>query len=141
MSEFPLDSRLEADSVLAAHYRQTAVRLMKTEPFFWVLLIPERTGITEWHDLNSEETRELTFLIHHISKGIKLTENADKINIGALGNIVPQFHFHIIARAKNDTAWPGPVWGSGPFAPASDRIILERCERLRAILAEITAQA
>ena len=37
-----------------------------------------------------------------------------KLNVAALGNLVPQLHVHIIARRTTDVAWPRPVWGVMP---------------------------
>jgi diadenosine tetraphosphate (Ap4A) HIT family hydrolase len=35
----------------------------------------------------------------------------DKVNVAAIGNLVPQFHFHVIGRWRTDPYWPGVVWG------------------------------
>jgi diadenosine tetraphosphate (Ap4A) HIT family hydrolase len=43
----------------------------------------------------------------------------EKLNVGALGNITPQLHVHVVGRRAGDPAWPGPVWGEGAAAPFS----------------------
>ena len=45
----------------------------------------------------------------------------EKLNLGALGNVTPQLHLHLVGRRAGDPAWPGPVWGVGTaqaYAPA-----------------------
>ena len=64
--------------------------------------------------------------IKSISKSIESHFNVDKVNIGALGNMVPQLHVHIIGRYKNDRAWPKAIWGtksSGTSDKMSSRLI------------------
>ena len=112
MPAFILHPQLENDSLFLTSTQNIQIRLVKDSRFFWLLLIPERNDITEWHELDKSELQALTFLISAFSRALKDIEKADKINIGALGNAVPQFHFHILARHYNDVAWPGPVWGT-----------------------------
>ena len=112
MPAFILHPQLENDSLFLTSTQNIQIRLVKDSRFFWLLLIPERNDITEWHELDKSELQALTFLISAFSRALKDIEKAYKINIGALGNAVPQFHFHILARHYNDVAWPGPVWGT-----------------------------
>ena len=112
MPAFILHPQLENDSLFVTSTQNIQIRLVKDSRFFWLLLIPERNDIIEWHELDKSELQALIFLISAFSKALKNIEKADKINIGALGNAVPQFHFHVLARHYNDVAWPGPVWGT-----------------------------
>ena len=121
---FTLDHRLEKDSEFIADWGVFSLRLMKDHRFFWLLIIPRLPDISEWHDLSAADLAKLNKLISYLSHHIKHIEKADKINIGALGNMVSQFHLHLIARHQGDAAWPGPVWGAGtavPPAPAKQR--------------------
>ncbi len=52
-----------------------------------------------------------------LSRSVGDSFQADKMNIAALGNVVPQLHVHVIARYEGDAAWPAPVWGNGPPQP------------------------
>jgi diadenosine tetraphosphate (Ap4A) HIT family hydrolase len=57
----------------------------------------------------------------------------DKLNIGALGNVVPQLHVHVVGRFRSDPAWPGPVWGHGsrtPYPPHAAAALIERAATL-----------
>lgn len=115
MSEdFELDSRLATDSVLIADGPLSQIRLMNDDRFPWIVLVPRVSGATEWIDLDGNQQRLLLAEINQISQHLKQKPNVSKINIGALGNIVRQLHFHVIGRHDGDPAWPGPVWGSGP---------------------------
>jgi len=120
MSDFELDSRLATDSVLVAEGPLSQIRLMNDERFPWLLLVPRVAGITEWIELDGEQQDKLRTELNRLSRALKVEDGVQKINIGALGNIVPQLHFHVIGRHPGDPAWPGPVWGSGQahrFAP------------------------
>ncbi len=121
---FTLDHRLENDSEFIADWGVFSLRQMKDERFFWLLIIPRLPAISEWHDLSAADLAELNKLISYLSYHIKQIEKANKINVGALGNMVSQFHLHLIARHHGDAAWPGPVWGAGttvPPAPAKQK--------------------
>ena len=63
--------------------------------------------------------------IARVARALKIVTGCDKLNIAALGNVVPQLHVHVIARRKNDPAWPKPVWGAVPARP-HDAGALER---------------
>lgn len=113
-SDFALDSRLAADSVLIADGPLSQIRLMNDERFPWIVLVPRAPGASEWIDLDGGQQRLLLAEINQISQLLKHTPGVTKLNIGALGNIVPQLHLHLVGRHDGDPAWPGPVWGSGP---------------------------
>ena len=112
-SDFVLDTRLAADSVLIADGPLSQIRLMNDDRFPWVVLVPRVPNASEWIDLDGAQQRLLLAEINQISQHLKQKPNVSKINIGALGNIVRQLHVHLVGRNENDPAWPGPVWGSG----------------------------
>jgi diadenosine tetraphosphate (Ap4A) HIT family hydrolase len=109
---FVLDPALAKDSVFVGKFSLSQVRLMNDARFDWLLLIPERARCCEWFDLLAHEQHQLHLEVMHLAKLMKLTTGCDKINIGALGNIVAQLHVHIIARHRQDACWPAPPWGS-----------------------------
>jgi diadenosine tetraphosphate (Ap4A) HIT family hydrolase len=65
---------------------------------------------------------------------LKKVTGCHKLNVAQLGNQVAQLHIHIIAREKNDAAWPGPVWGKAPRkaydAAARERLVAELRNKL-----------
>lgn len=110
---FPLDPRLAADSVFIADGPLSQVRLMDDTRFPWLLLVPRVEGAVEWIDLDGGQQRLLLAELNQVSQLLRAEAGVEKVNIGALGNIVRQLHVHIIGRNAGDAAWPGPVWGSG----------------------------
>ncbi|KAA0681511.1 HIT domain-containing protein [Roseomonas genomospecies 6] len=113
MTMFHLHDRLEADTVPVAHLPLCRVLLMDNRVWPWLILVPAQPGLTEIHQLSPEDRHRLideTALASRVLEGLFAP---DKINVGALGNLVPQLHIHVVARSRTDPAWPGPVWGSG----------------------------
>lgn len=127
-SDFELDTRLAADSVLIADGPLSQIRLMNDDRFPWVVLVPRVPGASEWIDLDGNQQRLLLAEINQISRHLKQKPNVTKLNIGALGNIVPQLHIHLVGRHEGDAAWPGPVWGSGPAQRFDPAMLAERVE-------------
>ena len=76
----------------------------------WFILVPE-TGTIEWHELPAPLRDQLLTASSILGAMLKNDEGCDKVNIAAIGNMVPQFHFHVIGRWKTDPYWPGVVWG------------------------------
>jgi len=110
---FDLHPQLAADTAKVADLRLCRVLLMKDARYPWLILTPRKNGLTEIHHLPSKERALLMEEIAFCAQTIETLFAPDKINIGALGNLVPQLHIHIIGRRTDDPAWPGPVWGVG----------------------------
>ena len=111
---FQLHKRLEEDLVYIGDLGLSKLLLMPDSSVPWVVLVPQKAGMREWHELSMEDQRLLLLEINKVSLTCYQLFEPDKLNIGALGNIVEQFHLHIICRYKNDKAWPGPMWGQSP---------------------------
>ncbi len=114
---FSLHPRLAADTVFVADWALSRVVAMNDARYPWLIVVPRRDGATEMFDLNAEDRRMMIEEIARASDGLKTLTAAAKINVGALGNLVPQLHVHIVARNPGDAAWPGPVWGHGTAQP------------------------
>jgi len=117
---FRLDERIAATTLPFSRLSLCSLRIMNDRRFPWLLLIPELPALCELHDLSAESWVLLGREMRLTSRALLHVTGADKINIGALGNIVPQLHIHIVARFTTDSAWPGPVWGK-EVAVAYDR--------------------
>jgi len=117
MERFELDPRLERDSRLVTIIGLCQLRLMRDRRWPWLLLVPQRPGMSEIFDLTPLDQTMLTFETGMVGAALKKATGCTKINIGALGNQVRQLHVHVIARFESDPAWPGPVWGVGRSEP------------------------
>lgn len=113
MTGFDLDPRLAADTTFIADGPLSQVRLMDDIRFPWLVLVPRVAGISEWIELDGGQQRLLLAEINQVGNLVRAEAGVQKLNIGALGNIVRQLHVHLVGRHEGDPAWPGPVWGSG----------------------------
>lgn len=110
---FALDSRLAADTLPVAALPLCDVLLMNDARYVWLILVPRRPGLTEIADLAEDDRARLWREVDQAAAALRQVAPCDKLNIGALGNIVRQLHVHVVARRVGDDAWPGPVWGYG----------------------------
>lgn len=131
---FTLHPTLARDTVEVARLPLCRVLLMRDRRHPWLILVPEREAIREIHELPAVDRTVLMEEIARVSAVMARLFQADKINVGALGNVVPQLHVHVIARFAADAAWPGPVWGSGPAEPYADAEIEDLRARLGSAL-------
>lgn len=127
---FTLHPSLARDTVEVARLPFCRVLLMKDRRFPWLILVPERETVREIYELPPEDRRQLIEEIAVVSEVLERIFRPAKLNVGALGNIVPQLHIHVVARFETDLAWPGPVWGSGTAAPYTDAELENLRERL-----------
>lgn len=136
MSEttFVLDPRLKADTQHVAALSLCDVLLMNDARYTWLILVPRLAGCTEIIDLPEAGRTQLWQEINHVAAMLRDTVPCDKLNIGALGNIVRQLHVHVVARKEGDAAWPGPVWGNGVATPYDDAELQSIVQRLRQAL-------
>lgn len=110
---FKLDPQLERDTLFIKDLPLSQLLLMNDRRYPWFILVPRKINITEIYQLSFEEQSQLLKEINWVAKWAHKHFSAEKMNIAALGNIVPQLHIHVIARFANDFAWPKPVWGHG----------------------------
>ncbi|WP_173934668.1 HIT family protein [Chelativorans sp. Marseille-P2723] len=128
---FVLDPRLEGESFPVAWLGLCELRIRDEKRWPWLLLIPQRPGVEEVHDLTPLDQAMLSFETNMVSKALKEMTGCTKINCGALGNIVRQLHLHIIARNEGDSGWPGAVWGYGAREPYKRETLHDFAEKLR----------
>ncbi|MCT8970856.1 HIT family protein [Microbaculum marinisediminis] len=111
---FSLHSSLAADTIPVAMLDLCEVRLMNDANFPWLVLVPRTPDAIEIVDLEPETRHRLMDEIAMASAALRSVTGAEKLNVAALGNQVAQLHVHVIARFRDDEAWPGPVWGAVP---------------------------
>ena len=111
-SAWSLHPRLKEDTVDIGDLPLSRVLVIKDAHYPWLLLVPRRPEIVEIIDLTEVEQAQLMTEISRVARALKEVTRCDKLNIAALGNLVPQLHVHIIGRRAGDAAWPRPVWGA-----------------------------
>lgn len=110
-SDWSLSAQLEKDTINIGDLPLSRVLVIKDANYPWLLLVPRRPNVSEIIDLDEVEQAQLMTEISRVGRALKELTKCDKLNIAALGNMVPQLHVHIIARRSSDAAWPRPVWG------------------------------
>ena len=126
---FELHRKLEASTCPLMWLGLCELRIMDDRRWPWLMLVPQRPGMVEIHDLTPLDQTMLVFEMNMVSQALKTVTGCGKINVGALGNIVPQLHVHVIARDEGDPGWPGPVWGFGdrePYRPEDRHAFADR---------------
>ncbi|SEV87654.1 HIT family protein [Luteibacter sp. 329MFSha] len=129
---FDLDPRLAGDTLVVGDLALCRVLLMRDARFAWLVLVPRRHGLVEIADLPADDRARLWREVDEAAAALRASAPCDKLNVGALGNIVRQLHVHVVARREGDAAWPGPVWGSGTAEPYADGVAERLVEALRA---------
>jgi diadenosine tetraphosphate (Ap4A) HIT family hydrolase len=117
-----LHPQLERDTLSVGDLPLCRVLIIKDANYPWLLLVPRRAEVVEILDLDDVERAQLMTEASRVAHALKEITMCDKLNVAALGNVVPQLHVHVIARRKTDAAWPKPVWGvvpALPFEPAA----------------------
>ena len=129
---FSLHERLAADTFLVTDLTLCRVLLMNDRRFPWLILVPRRAGLRDFDDVTGAEKPDFHAEIDLASAVLREVAEAEKMNVAALGNMVPQLHVHVIARFAGDAAWPGPVWGVGqaePYGEDEKRAFIEKLAR------------
>ncbi len=131
---FEVHPRLAADCAELGALVLCRVLLMNDARFPWLILVPQRAGISEIHQLVDADQLRLIRESSRVARAMTELFHADKMNVAALGNVVPQLHLHHVARRVGDAAWPGPVWGAGTPEPYAESALAPRIELCRAAL-------
>ena len=121
---FELHPQLARDCVSLSRLKLCEVLLMNDATYPWIILVPERPGVSELYQLTPADRHQLMEESAFVAQAMAQAFTADKMNVAALGNVVPQLHIHHIARHKNDPAWPGPVWGKTAAVPYTEAELL-----------------
>ena len=129
-ARFPLDPRLAGDTHDVAALPFCELLLMDDARYPWLILVPRKADATELIDLDADEQRQLMTEIDRVARALRALTSCHKLNVAALGNAVAQLHVHVIARFRDDAAWPKPVWGVAP----ARRYEVEALEQLRTAL-------
>lgn len=118
---FKLHSQLANDTIQIGDLPLCQILLMNDARFPWLVLVPRRESVSEPFDLSMKDQQLLWQEAALVAEKLKDLTGADKMNLAALGNQVPQLHIHVVARFVTDPAWPAPVWGVGKAVAYPDK--------------------
>lgn len=130
MNGWHLHPQLADDTHPLATFALCELRLMDDANYPWLVLVPRVADAVELIDLDATQRHALTDEIDRVSHVLRGVFRPHKLNIAALGNLVPQLHVHVIARYEDDPAWPRPVWGTAAARPYTAEALIERIARL-----------
>lgn len=138
MTDFILHPQLADDTYVVGDLSLCTVRLMDDAQYPWLILVPQTNDsqgqyIQEIYHLPAADQTQLWQEITQVSEQLMQLYSGDKINVAALGNMVPQLHVHIIVRYQDDPAWPAPVWGAKPSQSYAPQALVQRKQELQAI--------
>ncbi|MGK2913639.1 MAG: HIT domain-containing protein [Porticoccaceae bacterium] len=126
---FELDERLAGDTVRVGTFPLSLLLLSRDANYPWFILVPQRAGVREIHQLAESDQYQLLRESSNLAQTLTSVFRPDKINIAALGNVVPQLHIHHIVRYLTDPAWPRPIWGviaSAHYAASAQASVIDR---------------
>lgn len=129
-----LHAQLAADTVVVCELDLCQVLLSRDSSFPWLILVPRRMEVRELFELTARDRQRLTDEITQASIAMAALFAPDKINVASLGNVVPQFHVHVIARYRADRSWPRPIWGTGSAVPYSSARLMALARQIKSAL-------
>ncbi len=120
-----LHPRLAADCIRLGRFALCHLLLMNDASYPWFILVPDRDDVSEIFELAAADRIQLLDESCQLSEFLLQSFEGDKLNVAAIGNLVPQLHLHHVVRFKSDRAWPAPVWGQYPPVPYSAEAIAD----------------
>lgn len=131
-----LHPQLARDCLVLGRFPLSILLLMNDANYPWFILVPDRPTVSEIFQLSELDQQQLIRESSYLSQQLQGVFKADKLNIAALGNIVPQLHLHHIVRYRDDPAWPAPIWGAHPPQAYSAQALQDLIAKLRTALTE-----
>jgi diadenosine tetraphosphate (Ap4A) HIT family hydrolase len=128
---FQLHPRLKEDCIAIGRFDLCQLLMMNDSQYPWFILVPEKAGIKEIYQLSKPEQHTLTEESSYLAEKLATLYKADKLNIAAIGNLVPQLHIHHVVRHQTDKAWPAPIWGKFDAIPYTQQQISENIARVK----------
>ena len=133
-ARYALHPQLATDTHPVAALALCDLRLMDDSNYPWLVLVPRVADARELIDLGEDQRRQLSDEIDLTSRLLRDAFRPFKLNVAALGNLVPQLHVHVIARFEQDPAWPRPVWGMTAARPYAPEQLVRRIRQLQSSL-------
>jgi diadenosine tetraphosphate (Ap4A) HIT family hydrolase len=129
-----LHPQLARDCERVGRFPLCRLLLMRDANYPWLILVPDRDGVGEIVELAGPDREQLLRESCAVSEMLVERFRPDKLNLAALGNLVPQLHLHHVVRYRHDPAWPAPVWGRLPAKPYTPDALARRLGELREAL-------
>jgi len=129
-----LHPQLAKDCLVLGQFRLCRLLLMNDANYPWFILVPDREGVKEIYQLAEDDQQQFLRESSILSRVLMEVFAGEKLNVAALGNVVPQLHIHHIVRFQHDPAWPAPVWGKVPVKPYSEKALSSTVEKVLASL-------
>lgn len=131
MADFVLHPQLAKDSVLITDLPLSMVRLINDAQYPWLILVPKVAQMSEIIDLSDSQQTQLWQESAMVSRVLTQLFTPDKLNIAALGNMVPQLHLHHIVRYRDDVSWPKPIWGQLAAEAYTPKALVEQTKLIK----------
>ena len=133
---FQLDPVLAADTIYLGDFPLCALLMSKDANYPWFILVPRCDDIQEIFQLDQQQRAALMQESCVLAQVPQRIFDADKLNVAALGNVVPQLHLHHIVRHHNDPAWPAPIWGAVAPLTYEEKALQDRLDLVLSSLAQ-----
>ncbi len=137
MKDFELHPRLASDTYAVSNLNLCKLLLMNDSNYPWFILVPRRKNISELFELTKVDRQSLSNEVDELSKRLSLHFNAKKMNVAAMGNIVPQLHIHVIVRKETDAAWPNPIWNNVDIVPYEKNISDDLIKDIKIVIEDL----
>lgn len=134
---FQLHPRLQQDCIVIGKFELSLLLLMNDNHYPWFILVPQRADLSEIYQLNPTDRQLLQTESCLLAQTLATIYQADKMNIAAIGNLVPQLHLHHVVRYQTDAAWPAPIWGKFDSVPYTNEQIVVHKQLLQTALSPL----
>ena len=131
---FQLHPQLQQDCLPVGELPLSLALMMNDNRYPWFILVPRRADILEIYQLTQTDKQQLLHESCLLAEALNSLFQPDKLNIAAIGNLVPQLHVHHVVRYQSDESWPAPVWGRLPARPYEEATANQRIALLREAL-------
>ena len=128
---FQLHPRLKEDCIAIGRFELCQLLMINDSQYPWFILVPEKAGITEIYQLVKADRQLLTEESSYLAENLAALYQANKMNIAAIGNLVPQLHIHHVVRYQTDKAWPAPIWGKFTAVPYTQQQITDTIAQVK----------
>lgn len=95
--------------------------------------------VAEFSDLSAADRHACMDAVALIERVLREQLSPTKVNLAALGNMVPHLHWHVVARFEGDSHFPAPIWA--PARREAAPVLARPLEAVDAAIAQSLATA